>query len=70
MSIAIKMIGRSVIRGAQATLIPSFMLYCNVSVITSINKGPGEIPALNPKITPENKTVSSLYNLYSLYLAS
>jgi len=46
------------------------MLYCNVSVITSINKGPGEIPALNPKITPENKMVNSLCNLYSLYLAS
>jgi hypothetical protein len=47
-----RIIGRSVISGATATLIPSFLLCLRVSVITSVSKGPGDIPALNPKKAP------------------
>ena len=63
MIVVAKTIGISVISGAHATLIPSFMLYCSVSLITKINKGPGEIPALKPKIIPEIKKLGSPSNL-------
>jgi len=50
--IEIIMIGRSVIIGAAATRIPSFLLCSRVSEITSVSNGPGDIPAARPKIKP------------------
>jgi hypothetical protein len=53
--IVISTMGTSVTRGAIATLNPSFLLYFRVSDITRVSKGPGEIPAANPKTMLENK---------------
>jgi hypothetical protein len=44
--------GKSVIRGETAILIPSVLLCVMVSVITRANKGPGDIPAVRPSIAP------------------
>ena len=52
MRIVINTMGRSVIRGLVATLIPSLILCLRVSVITSVNKGPGTNP-LKPKTKPD-----------------
>lgn len=49
-----KMIGRSVINGETATLIPALLLCLSVSVITSVSKGPGDIPAASPRNAPVN----------------
>lgn len=55
---ATTIIGRSVIKGATAIFIPSFLLCFNVSVITSVSSGPGEIPAVKPKKAPMVKNVA------------
>ena len=49
------MIGTSVRTGALAISIPSFLLCLTVSEMTSVNNGPGSIPAANPNKTPEIK---------------
>ena len=48
-------IGISVISGALATKMPSFLLCFSVSVMTNVNKGPGDMPATNPNKTPAIK---------------
>ena len=45
-------IGISVKRGTIAVIIPSLLLRFNVSEMTNVNKGPGDIPATNPNNTP------------------
>ena len=48
----IRIIGRSVMSGANAILMPSFLLCFKVSVMTSVSNGPGDIPAVSPKNAP------------------
>jgi len=47
-----KIIGKSVISGASAILMPDFMPFCNDSETRSTKRGPGEKPADIPKIMP------------------
>jgi hypothetical protein len=51
----INIIVESVIRGETATLNPSSFPNFNVSAMTKANNGPGDMPATNPRIIPENK---------------
>ena len=59
--------GRSVIKGATATLKPSFLLCLNVSDMTSVSRGPGDIPAVSPKKAPivknDNEEAAIMYFL-------
>ena len=48
-------IGKSVIIGARATLIPDLISCCSVSVMTSVKRGPGAKPADKPKRIPAFK---------------
>jgi len=48
----IKMIGKSVMRGARATLSPSLMLYLSVWDMTNARSGPGASPADRPRTMP------------------
>jgi hypothetical protein len=59
MSRVTKTIGKSVMMGAIATFIPSFLLCFNVSEITNVNNGPGDTPRVKPKMIPESKKVNS-----------
>lgn len=52
-------IGTSAIRGAIATLIPSRLPCLRLSVMTTVNKGPGISPLLRPNIIPEMKKLIS-----------
>jgi len=60
-SVIKRMMGRSVIRGAMATLMPAFILCARVSDITSASKGPGAMPAESPKIAPAIKKEIMFY---------
>ena len=44
--------GKSVINGEIEIFNPSVLLCFIVCVITSVNNGPGDIPAVNPKKEP------------------
>lgn len=56
--------GKSVTSGASATLIPSFRLCLIDSAMTSVSKGPGEIPAVKPNIAPVSikEVINDSYN--------
>ena len=55
MKTVVAIIGISVTTGAAETIIPSFLLCMIVSVMTRASRGPGEIPAANPKRIPETR---------------
>ena len=57
-----RIIGISVIKGEIATLIPSFLLCARVSVTTTVNNGPGDIPAVNPNMIPVSVNVIMSFN--------
>ena len=61
-------IGMSVNKGAIATLIPSFLLWVRVSDMTTVNKGPGDIPAVSPKTIPVIANVIISVNSVEFYL--
>ena len=48
-------IGISVNSGATATLIPPALLCLSVSETTSARSGPGDTPAVKPRIMPESR---------------
>jgi len=48
----IRTMGKSVIIGARATLMPDFIPCCKVSEITRVNNGPGANPADKPSTVP------------------
>jgi hypothetical protein len=58
------MIGRSVRKGAIATFIPSLALCFKVCVMTSASRGPGAIPADNPKTRPAVKAETMLGSFF------
>jgi hypothetical protein len=47
-----RIIGRSVIMGATATLTPALISCCRVSEMTSVRSGPGAKPAESPRTIP------------------
>ena len=61
--------GISVTSGALATSMPAFLSCFNVSEMTSVNKGPGNIPAANPNRIPEiRKGIDSIMNDFIVLL--
>ncbi len=50
-----RIMGRSVIKGANATFNPSFVSCLRVSDITRVCNGPGERPAVAPRTAPVKK---------------